>query len=183
MTYEQLLHVLRASAQVLSDAGAAHLQGELVVVGSQAILGQFPQASGELTRSMEADVYPLRDPAMADIIDGAIGEGSAFHQTWGYYAQGVGPETAHLPAGWHERAIAVESPAPIRAVGLCIEVHDLAISKYIAGREKDLAFNREVARLKLARRELLLERLTATQLDDKRRAMVVGRIALHYRRK
>lgn len=182
MTYEQLLHVLRASATVLRDAGAEHLRGEFVVIGSQAILGQFPEASGELTRSMEADVYPLRDPSMADVIDGAIGEGSPFHDSYGYYAQGVGPETAILPAGWRESAIEVVSPAPIRAVGYCIEVHDLAISKYIAGRPKDLAFNREVARLKLARRELLLERLAQTEIEDARRELVVGRIALHYRR-
>ena len=30
--------------------------------------------------------------------------------------------------------------------GLCLEPHDLAISKYAAGREKDLVFTRELAR-------------------------------------
>lgn len=37
------------------------------------------------------------------IIDGSIGELSAFHDTFGYYAQDVGPETATLPAGWVDR--------------------------------------------------------------------------------
>ncbi len=93
----------------------------------------------------------------------------------------MAPETATLPAGWHERLIEVVSPAPIRAVGLCIEVHDLAISKYVAGRDKDLEFNRELARYKLARKSVLLERLAATELDDERRRLVRGRIAFNFR--
>jgi hypothetical protein len=39
-------------------------------------------------------------PELADQIDANIGEGSRFHQLHGYYAQGVGPETAVLPAQW-----------------------------------------------------------------------------------
>jgi hypothetical protein len=181
VTREQLLHLLRASAQVLHDRGAEHLQGELVVIGSQSILGQYPGAPAGFTRSMEVDIYPLRDPAMAEYIDGALGEGSVFHRTYGYYAQGVAPETATLPAGWRERLIEVVSPARIRAVGLCIEVHDLAISKYVAGRDKDLEFNHELVRYKLARKSVLLDRLAATELDDERRRLVRGRIALHFR--
>lgn len=96
MTRDQLEHLLRASAGVLRDRGVA-TSGELVVIGSQAILGQFPSAPLQLLRSMEADIYPYHAPEFADIIDGAIGEGSAFHDTFGYYAQGVGPETAVLP--------------------------------------------------------------------------------------
>jgi hypothetical protein len=43
---------------------------------------------------MEADVYPLDDPDRAIEIDGTIGEGSYLHDTYGYYAHGVGAETA-----------------------------------------------------------------------------------------
>ena len=43
---------------------------------------------------MEADLYPRNRPERADLIDGAIGEGSHFHQQFGYYAQGVGERTA-----------------------------------------------------------------------------------------
>ena len=32
-----------------------------------------------------------------------IGEDSHFHQTYGYYAQGVNVEVAVLPSGWRER--------------------------------------------------------------------------------
>ena len=59
--------------------------------------------------SMEADIYPLLTPELADKIDGAIGEGSQFHETYGYYAQGVGPETACLPADWMKRVHRIQN--------------------------------------------------------------------------
>jgi hypothetical protein len=178
MTREQLEHLLRASIGVLQERAPA--DGELVVIGSQAILGQFPDASSELLRSMEADLYPRHAPELADVIDGAIGEGSAFHDTFGYYAQGVGPETAILPDGWLDRVFRVESPAAWRAVGLCLEVHDLAISKYVAGREKDLEFTRELARLKMTKPTVLRDRLAHTPVDAARRKLVRQRISLHF---
>jgi hypothetical protein len=124
VTREQLEHLLRASASILINSGSRAPTQELVVIGSQAILGQYPQAPGELLRSMEADLYPLQEPELADAIDGAIGELSAFHDTYGYYAQGVGPETATLPSEWIERVIPVQSEATGQAVGLCLEAHD-----------------------------------------------------------
>ncbi|MBM3359094.1 MAG: hypothetical protein FJY54_15375 [Betaproteobacteria bacterium] len=60
--------------------------------------------------------------------------------------------------------------------GLCLEVHDLAISKYVAEREKDLAFTRELARHKLTVEATLLERLSATRLDSRVRKLVRSRI-------
>ncbi len=180
MTRAQLEHLLRASASVLIDSGSLSSPLELVVIGSQAILGQYPQPPAELVRSMEADLYPLREPELADAIDGAIGELSAFHDTYGYYAQGVGPETATLPAKWIDRVIPVQSEATGQAVGLCLEVHDLAISKYTAGREKDLSFTFNLARHGLTRRSVLLERLKNTALPDVIRKIVRQRIALHF---
>ena len=61
MTRDQLEHLLRASASVLINSGSRSPTQELVVIGSQAILGQYPQAPGELLRSMEADLYLLQE--------------------------------------------------------------------------------------------------------------------------
>lgn len=104
MEREQLEHILRA-------AGAITQCRDFVIVGSQAILGEFPGAPAELKVSREVDIYPLDVPALADVIDGTLGEGSAFDATFGYYAQGVGPETAVLPRGWQQRVVRIESPA------------------------------------------------------------------------
>lgn len=84
MTRAELEHLIRAAGTIAND--------DLVVVGSQAVLGALPDAPSELLRSMEADMYPRRNPAAADEIDGKIGDGSQFHSTFGIYAHGVGPE-------------------------------------------------------------------------------------------
>jgi hypothetical protein len=155
LTRAQLEHVIRAAATIADDP-------EIVVIGSQAVLGQFPDAPAALLVSVEADVYPRHHPERADLIDGSIGELSPFHTTFGYYAHGVGEKTATLPSGWQARLVNV--PAG-QARGLCLEVHDLVLSKWAAGREKDLAFVRECVRAELVERSTLLERLETMPLD------------------
>ena len=102
MTREELEHIIRASGDITD-------QYEFVIVGSQSILGAVPRPEDVFTVSMEADIYPLQAPEQADKIDGAIGEGSQFHETYGYYAQGVGPETACLPADWMQRVHRIQN--------------------------------------------------------------------------
>ena len=41
-----------------------------------------------------------RDGEKADLIDGSIGEASMYHETFGFYAQGVSIETAVTASGW-----------------------------------------------------------------------------------
>ncbi|MBL8511176.1 MAG: hypothetical protein JNM52_05975 [Betaproteobacteria bacterium] len=79
-----------------------------MIIGSQSILGAIPSAPDSLLQSMEADLYPLHRPELTDLIDGAIGELSPFDERFGYYAQGVGPETATLPLGWEARTIKIQ---------------------------------------------------------------------------
>ena len=93
MTREGLEHIIRASGDVTD-------QYEFIIVGSQSILGSVPHPDAVFTMSAEADIYPLNAPQLAERIEGVPGEGSRFHETYGYYAQGVGPQTAVLPAGW-----------------------------------------------------------------------------------
>jgi hypothetical protein len=181
VTREQLEHLLRASATIVGDMAKTAPPHRLVVIGSQAILGQFPRAPAPFLHSMEVDLYPLDAPELADAIDGAIGEGSRFHDTYGIYVQGVGPRTAVLPRGWEGRLVRVESAATAPGVGLCLEVHDLAISKYVAGRPKDLEFNRELARNRLTSLDTLNGRLDATDVDAGLRRIVGRRIAAHFK--
>jgi hypothetical protein len=133
MTREELEHIIRASGDVTN-------QYEFVIVGSQSMLGPVPNPEPVFTVSMEADIYPLQAPELADQIDGAIGEGSQFHQTYGYYAQGVGPDTALLPKDWMRRVHRVQSGNTGDRVGYCLDVKDLFMSKAAAGREKDREF-------------------------------------------
>jgi hypothetical protein len=133
MTREELEHVIRASAALTDEY-------EFVIVGSQSILGAIPNPEPVFTMSAEADIYPLNAPELADAIDGAIGEGSPFHETNGYYAQGVGPETAILPLNWMERVVRIQSSNTDGRIGYCLDVPDLFMSKAAAGRDKDREF-------------------------------------------
>ncbi len=74
----------------------------------------------------------------------------------------------------------MQSEATGQAVGLCLDAHDLAISKYVAGREKDLSFTLELARHGITNKHVLLERLTDTAITDVVRKFVRQRIALHF---
>jgi len=169
MKRSDLEHLIRAAGRIAGDR-------EMIIIGSQAILGQFPDAPAALLRSMEADIYPRGKPELADKVDGAIGEGSRFHVEFGYFAQGVGPDTATLPAGWESRLIRVENSNTGGYAGLCLEVHDLAISKYVAGREKDLEFTRALARHGMTKKAVLRNRLKATKLEPPLARVVRGRI-------
>jgi len=170
MKRSELEHLIRAAGAIAQDR-------EIVIIGSQSILGQFPNAPGILSISAEADVFPLNRPERADLIDGAIGEGSRFHEEFGYYAQGVGERTASLPRGWRERLIPIENVNTAGTAGLCLEVNDLAISKYIAGRPKDLDFTRELARYQMTDSRTLLARLKETDIEAEQvREVVLARI-------
>jgi hypothetical protein len=162
---------------LLHAAGAIAADHEIVVIGSQAILGQYPPAPPELLASVEADLYPRNHPERADLIDGSLGEGSPFHETFGYYAHGIGPETAVLPAGWQQRWVSIENANTSGVRGLCLEIHDLLLSKYVAGREKDLDFTRQAILHDLARRDVLEERVVAMPLTSELRTLVEARIA------
>lgn len=142
MNRTQLEHVIQAAAAIV--------RCDIVVIGSQAVLCQFPNAPSAMLRSMEADLYPRDEPERAIEIDGAIGEFSPFHETYGYYAHGLGPETPHAPAGWEGRMLSIEVPSLVKRDGPItawfIDIHDLALAKLAAGREKDLDFVFEAVR-------------------------------------
>jgi hypothetical protein len=173
MTRAQLEHVIRASAAI---AGVE----DIVVIGSQAVLGAFPNAPEELLISHEADVFPMNHPEKGDLIDGSIGEGSPFQRSFGYYAHGVDDTTAILPRGWRDRLVPVTGTNTRDARGWCLEVHDLAIAKYIAGREKDLIYTRALARHGMTERSILMKRLADTTIAGATRAVTEARIGADF---
>ncbi|MFM8898894.1 MAG: DUF6036 family nucleotidyltransferase [Burkholderiales bacterium] len=134
MKRHELEHIIRAATQIANEY-------ELVVIGSQSILGAFPNAAQELLMSMEADVYPRGAEDKSILIDGAIGEGSLFHETHGFYAQGVDSSTATLPDGWESRLVRIQNTNTEGRVGFCLDPTDLFLAKSAAAREKDRLFN------------------------------------------
>ena len=173
MNRNEFEHTIRAAGAVI---GAS----EVLVIGSQALHA----ASGEdlpeqARRSVETDIAALtdKDGQLADLIDGSIGEGSMFHSTFGYYAHGVAESTPVLPHGWRDRLVRFRTPGTGGVTALCLEVHDLWISKAIAGREKDLEFCSAVASHGLVQQRVLAERLDmVTQLDERIRDAVLRQV-------
>jgi len=145
MRIEQLEHLIRAAAEITGD--------EIVVIGSQAILGALPEVPEAMLESMEADLYPLNRPAQAIEIDGVLGDGSSFHEQFGYYAHGVGPETPVPPAGWESRLKRVVFAPNKRwqepAVAWFLHPDDLVLAKLAAGRERDVSYAEEAIRVGL----------------------------------
>jgi hypothetical protein len=162
----QLEHVIRAAATIADD-------DEIVVIGSQSVLGQFPTAPDELCVSNEADVYPRKHPERWALIDGSIGELSPFHDTFGYYGQGVEPGTAVLPEKWEDRLVLICGPGTRGAKGLCLEIHDLVVSKAVACREKDHRFIRAAARAGLVDRAEVSRRVATTRIAPEIRESVL----------
>lgn len=165
MNAEQLQHLLRAAAVITGEK-------EFIIIGSQSILGSHPDAPRSLRKSIEADTYPKKHPEKSIEIDGAIGELSAFHQQFGYYAHGVAQDTATLPEGWENRLVEFEVGDLAGTIGLCLEPHDLAFSKLAAGRGKDIGFIRELLKYRLINRGKV-HRLIECEEDEELRQILM----------
>lgn len=165
MRRTQLEHAIRTACQVIN-------REEVIIVGSQAILGSCDEGElpAEATMSMEVDVMPIAEDnaetaRLADLIVGTAGEFSPFEQLHGFSIDGVDLETSALPRGWRERLIRVQNAntaAPSgqpRFTGWCLERHDLCVAKLCAFREKDQHFVAALLSVGLVQRDLIVERL------------------------
>jgi hypothetical protein len=160
MTRDQLEHAIRAACEVSNDT-------ELWIFGSQALLGEFPDAPESLRASIEVDVQPKNRPEAVDVIDANLGELSMFHQAHGFYVHGLSIESAMLPDGWEQRTKPISDPISTRGnTGWCIELHDLAASKLAAYREKDREFVRLLLIEKMIDGAILDERIRALNIED-----------------
>jgi len=167
MTRAQLEHAIRAACEVSGDT-------EVWVFGSQAILGEHPDAPKSVCASIEVDIQPKNHPDKVDVVDGALGELSPFNQSFGFYVHGVSLAAAALPPGWQSRVIPVSDKIGTRGkTGWCVEAHDLAASKLAAYREKDRDFVRILLQEGLIQGAVLIERTASLQIDGQHRARLM----------
>ena len=155
MNRQQLAHLLRSACAVAHDV-------DVLVLGSQSILGSFDEEDlpPEATASQEADIAFLDDPRRdkADEVEGAIGEMSTFHEENGVYAEGVHIEVAILPDGWKDRLVRWDLQSSKPAEPHFLDPHDLAVSKLAAGRPKDHEFVLALIRSRLLDVAVIRER-------------------------
>ncbi len=165
MRRDQLEHAIRTACQILGHP-------EVIVVGSQSILGTFDEAQlpTEATMSLEVDVLPIaadnaETARLADLVEGVAGEFSPFEDLHGFSIDGVDLETSALPEGWRERLVPVRnantaapSGRPV-FTGWCLDKEDLCVAKLCAFREKDRDFVGALIRAGLVDRSLVAARL------------------------
>jgi len=169
MKRHEFEHTIRAAGAILGV-------NKVLVIGSQAIHASVKFEFPEAQRSIEVGISALEDVdgSKADLIDGSIGELSAFQETFGYYAQGVTPKTAVLPDSWEKRLVPFLTPSTNGVTALCLEPHDLWISKAVAGRKKDREFCKALIKHDIVSAKTLQKRLKQVKkLNPKIRTTVL----------
>lgn len=169
MKKQQLDHVLRAAGRITGEK-------QFVIIGSQSLHGKYPDLPDDIVRSAEVDLIASKSPDRTEWLN-AIGVHSPFHESFGYYADPVDESTATLPKGWKNRLVNLPPGDTEGVRGLCLDPHDLAIAKYVARREKDIAFTRELARRAIVDRERLLVLVDKTLVNEEVRERIRGDIA------
>jgi hypothetical protein len=108
MRRDQLKHAIRTACQIIEPP-------EVIVVGSQAILGTFreDELPCQATMSSKIDILPIADSneetaQLADRIEGVAGELSPYEQLHGFSIDGVDLQTSALPEGWRDRLVKVQ---------------------------------------------------------------------------
>lgn len=131
---------------------AEHFSTDTVyIIGSQALLVGRNDIARALRFSHEIDVYPAnreeweaRNEGMeaSEAINGLFGEGSLFHDAFGFFIDGVDEATAKLPPDWRDRAVTQEfkgaAGKPIKAVAPAPA--DVVAAKLVRGDDKDIEF-------------------------------------------
>ena len=175
MKKAELEHVLRAAGEILDET-------QFFVIGSQSILGKYPEAPPELLRSVEADLIAKHRRHDTDKLN-VIGELSTFHDTHGYYVDPVSEETAILPKGWKGRLVNLTGPSTNGVTGLCLDPRDLFVAKVAANREKDIEFVKVmIAHAMVSKDDVLNLASTVTNPEDDldRSRRIVARIERLY---
>jgi len=158
--------------RVLSAIRDASGLDEFVVIGSLSALGiTSGNLPARMTWSIEVAAYPERDPHRAPEFSAQFGEGSSFHQTYGYYFDAVSPDLPTLPDGWEQRMIKQVLPSGVKVKYL--DPNDCAISKYARSEPKDREWIRagiEAGILSLPTIEYRMRETLFIDVDEHRKA-------------
>jgi hypothetical protein len=169
MKKQQVDHVLRAAGRITGEK-------QFIIIGSQSLHGKHPDMADDIVRSAEVDLIAKHDASRTEWLN-AIGQDSKFHEEFGYYADPVDESTATLPKGWKGRLVNLPAGDTDGVAGLCLDPHDLAIAKYVAGRKKDAVFTRELASRGIVSNDRLLALLEQTPVSDEMRRRISAHIA------
>jgi hypothetical protein len=128
MNLKQLEHVLVESSKLTNHRN-------FVVVGSLSVMGAVIEPPADMVMSVDVDFYLKFDPERTGEIVLQLGEGSAFEQEYGYYADPISPKVLSLPEGWESRLIPLSLQGGV--VGWFLDPNDAACAKLIRGAQND----------------------------------------------
>jgi hypothetical protein len=169
MKKQQVDHVLRAAGRITGEK-------QFIIIGSQSLHGRHPDLADDIVRSAEVDLIAKHEASRTEWLN-VIGQDSKFHEQFGYYADPCDERTATLPKGWKGRLVNLPDGDTEGVRGLCLDPHDLAIAKYVARREKDVIFTRELANRGIVSHEHLLALLDQTPVSAELRDRIRAHIA------
>src|SRR5260370_31723449 len=137
MRRDQLEHAIRTACQIIG-------RPEVIVLGSQSILGTFheDELPVRATMSGEVDILPVADSneetaQLADLIEGVAGEFSPFEELHGFRIDGVDLQTSALPEGWRDRLVKVQNAntagaaGGLQFTGWCLDKEDLLSARLV----------------------------------------------------
>lgn len=153
-------HMLRAAGDLTG-------QTQFVLVGSAAVIAWAPELPEVMAMTSEIDIFGTNDnpEEIAFEIDSVLGQGSMFHDTHGYFVDGVSPDTARLPLGWRDRARSIQTTTG-NVTALVPEPDDIAVSKLVRCSEKDLIFLVAGLRHGIFNRSIVIERARSLDITD-----------------
>jgi hypothetical protein len=164
MKKREVDHVLRAAGRITGEK-------QFIIIGSQSLHGKHPDLPDDLVKSFEVDLMASKNTDRTEWLN-VIGVYSPFHESFGYYADPVDHKTAILPKDWKARLVNLPSGDTEGVEGLCLDPHDLAIAKYVARREKDIIFTRELAARGIVSHDRLVALLEQTPVSAEARERI-----------
>jgi hypothetical protein len=152
---------------------------KVFIIRSQAILLSWPGAPTAMRSSLEIDAYPGNakfweieerkkepDAEASEHINALFGQGSMFHQTHGFYIDGVDDNTARLPPNWEARAFRKRIEVAGKSVlAVAPAPEDLIVSKLARLDPKDKEFVESYIDARPLDLKAIEELVLATDLD------------------
>lgn len=153
MNLGSLQHLVRSVRVLAEDC-------QVIVLGSASLLASFPElgeGSEPLSVTFDADLCPQPfDETTALMIHESLGESGAFHLRHGYHVDVLRDSIFEtLPTGWRERLV----PVPGCEGAAALDPHDLAATKLLVGRAKDIALVRHLSASGRVSRQMVEQRL------------------------
>lgn len=128
-----LFELIREITEISSEA-------KPIIVGSQAVHAVTENLPEIARKSIECDFLFIGGKTETRAaINKKLGVFSNFQLEHGFYADALGLATVVLPPDWRERLKPLFDEKG-EVIAYCAEIYDIAVSKLIAGREKDFQF-------------------------------------------